>query len=167
MYENYPATVTIRSDLGWYGIFHPLRVFIDGQLVASLHGNRTKDFPLPPGDHCIAVSHMSIKAKPVRIALQPEGRVELICASNQEPLHPWHVHGCFVLMVFSGIQFMLILFFPQALNAFQNAVVGELVVALVIGWIGMTLFFIRGFRKGAWKPTLSLTPVPADEEPLA
>jgi hypothetical protein len=159
------ATVTIRSDLGWYGWFHPLRVFIDGLPAARLHGNRTKEFPLPPGDHWIAVSLWSVKAEPIRITLQPGDWVELVCTSNQEPLHPWHVHGCSVLMAFFGLNLVLAWFFPQALNAFQNAALGELGLALVVGYIGMILFFIRGFRKGAWRPALYLTPSVNEKQP--
>jgi hypothetical protein len=48
LFEKNLAMVTIRRGLGWYGLFRPLRVFIDGQPVTSIHRKFTEEFPLPP-----------------------------------------------------------------------------------------------------------------------
>ncbi len=93
MYEHYSATVAIRGDLGWFGKWRALRVFIDGQPARSSRRDDTKEYLVLPGIHFITVSLASVWSAPTWLALQPGDWVELICTSNQIPPHPWMIRG--------------------------------------------------------------------------
>ncbi len=161
--ENCPATVAIHRNLGWYGYFHPLYVFIDGRPAGRMYGNGTKEFPARPGEHWGSVSLARVRSAPVRVHLPPGDCAGLACASNQEPPHPWHARGVAVLLVFGGASMILGCLFPQAVNAFQNAVFAEVMLASVFGRVGMILYFGKVASTPCGRPALFLTPVPADD----
>jgi hypothetical protein len=146
--------------------FLPLEVFIDGQLVGRVRRRRTEEFSLPAGEHEIAVTlGLDVRwSASLHIQLAAGERVELCCWSNQPALHPWHVYaaGFFIfLAAFSHLKSLW-----PAIGVLEPFLTTELFIALVLGALGLILFFRKAYRAGAFRKTevfLSLTSeVPAD-----
>jgi hypothetical protein len=156
MNDERMSIVAITRFLGYYGWIRPLHVFIDGQWVGKIWGNRTKEFPVSSGEHLITVMMSRPWIAGLPLMLQDCDRVELICYTDAVQLHPWHVH---CLWFFGFIYFVLYplgAFIPP-IRAFLDKLVVEMVIALCMAVIGMTIFFWRAINSGPRRPSMYLT----------
>src|SRR5262249_35742375 len=92
-------------------------VVVDGQAIGRLKKGRPVAFPVPAGDRLVTVWPANGWGEPIergsllaqgageptaaiRLQLEPGGRAELLCQSNQPRLHPlvWFAGGVFILV---------------------------------------------------------------------
>jgi hypothetical protein len=152
-------------------------VVVDGQAIGRLKKGRPVAFSVPAGDRLVTVwpanlwgqpiDHESLLAQlawepaaSIRLRLEPGGRAELLCQSNQPRLHPlvWYA-GCFFIL--GGVLEGLGRCFP-AVKAAQDTLELPLLVAflaaLVLGPAGLVIWFRRAWRAGGFRGTVvSLT----------
>src|SRR5947209_5989264 len=103
MHDDQPATIAIERATGSLFGFSPLQVFIDGEPAGSVNRGRTAEFSVAAGEHLVAAALTRCHAGPVCLTLGPCERAELKCESNQTPLHPWHVHAFWCLVVYETL----------------------------------------------------------------
>jgi hypothetical protein len=177
MSDESTATVVIERPVT-DGLGSPAAlVVVDGQIVGRLPKGHTTAFPVAPGDRLVVVWPATFWGEPVdpdclvaqfleeppasiRLQLAPGGRAELLCQSNQPRLHPlvWYAAGAFILL---AVLEALGRRWP-AVRAAQDSLEGPLMVAfftaLVLGPVGMVIWFRRAWRAGAFRSTVvSLT----------
>jgi hypothetical protein len=155
MLQDQSATIAVERATGQFCASWPLQVFIDGRPAGRLRRGRRCEFPVPAGEHLIAVSLASHPAGPLSVCLGPGDRVELICGSNQPPMHPWHVHAFWFFCLFAALEAMGSVVPP--IRAFvRQHLVGEAFIALGFGLIGLTLYVRRVHTSNSWRPALWL-----------
>jgi hypothetical protein len=152
-------------------------VVVDGQVIGRLKKGRPAVFAVPPGDRLVTVWPANLWGEPIdpesllaqvaeeppasiRLRLEPGGRAELLCQSNQPRLHPlvWYAGGFFILVAVLG---ELGRRFP-AVRAAQDSLAVPLLVAflaaLVLGPVGLVIWLRRAWRAGGFRGTVvSLT----------
>ncbi|HTU93401.1 MAG TPA: hypothetical protein VMF69_25190 [Gemmataceae bacterium] len=148
--------VSIKRSLGYFCWLAPLYVFIDGQSVGRVCGNRTVEFSATPGEHLVTVTLARLYSTGLLIKLRDSDRVVLICTTNAEPLHPWHVHSFWFLLFWAFLLFPLGAIIPP-IRAFMDKMMTEMCIVLGMGWIGMTIYIWRVHKAGAWRPAIYLT----------
>ncbi len=155
MPEDRAATITIERATGHLCALLPLRVFIDGRLAGKLRRNRRGEFLVPAGEHVVAVALASYPAGPFLVCLEPGARVDLVCGSNQPPMHPWHVHAFWFLFLFVTLDAIGSIVPP--IRAFvRGNLLAEALIVLALGFIGMMLHFRQVRASNAWRPALWL-----------
>ena len=166
MFDERLSSVTIKRSLGLCGRFSPLRVFVDGQPVGQVREKRIEEFPVPPGGHLVTVTLAGLYTASVPLTLRKGDRIELICTSNAEPLHPLHVHFLWFCLLWAPLY--LLGFFIPSIRALWDTLAIEMLATGVLGWIGMIVFIWRGYKKGLWKgtPTIYLTSALCIDEDL-
>jgi hypothetical protein len=171
------ATVVVERPVTDGLGFPAALVVVDGQTVGRLRKGRPNAFSVPAGDRLVTVWPANLWGEPVnpesllaQIAVEPSasirlrlragGRAELFCESNQPRLHPlvWYAGPFFILSaVLEGLGRR----FP-AIKAVQDDLVVPLLAAflaaLVLGPVGIAIWFRRAWRAGAFRGTVvSLT----------
>jgi hypothetical protein len=152
-------------------------VVVDGQVLGRLKKGRPVVFSVPAGDRLVTVWPANFWGEPIdqecllaqlavnppasiRLHLEPGGRAELLCQSNQPRLHPlvWFAGGIFILVgVLEGLGRR-----SPAIREVQGCLAVPLLVAslvaLVLGPVGMGIWFRQAWRAGGFRGTVvSLT----------
>jgi hypothetical protein len=157
MIDEPMSIVAITRSLGYtFGCLRLLYVSIDGQWVGKVWGNRTKEFPVTPGEHLITVALGPQFAASLPVRIERYDRVELICTTDAVQLHPWHVHCLWFCWVFFFVLYPLGAFIPS-IRALLDKLVVEMMIVLVMGVIGTTIFCWRVYKAGPQRPTMYLT----------
>ena len=171
------ATIVIERPVTDGLGFTASLVVLDGQPIGRLRKGRPAVFRVPAGNHLLLVWPANGWGQPIdpeslmaqivtepiasiRLRLEPGGRAELWCESNQPGLHPlvWFSGGYFIflaLLEMIGRQ-------VPAVRAAQDALVVPLLlgllVGLVLGPIGIAIWVRRAWRANAFSGTVvSLT----------
>lgn len=158
MIDERLTIVAIRRSLGYICWVRPLHVYIDGEWVGKVWENRTREFPATPGEHLVTVMLSPQCVAGLPVSLQDYDRVELICTTDAVQPHPWQIHSFLYFLIFSFVLYPLGVLIPP-IRAFMDKLVVELLIALGMGWFGMTVYFWRIHKAGAWRrrPAICLT----------
>ena len=132
----------------WSGGANPLQVFVDGRRVGRIWINRVSEFSVTPGAYSVSVKMSHATAGPLLIRVGPHERVELLCGSNQAPMHPLMSHATKVFGIV--IAFALIgLVFPKIGAVMQANFEVEFWFASGLWSLGMAIHGVRAYRAGA------------------
>jgi hypothetical protein len=148
-------------------------VVVDGQTIGRLKKGRPVVFSVPAGDRIVTVWPANLWGEPVdqecllaqiaenppaslRLQLEPGGRAELLCQSNQPRLHPlvWYAGGIFILI---AVLEKLGRHFPAVRAAQDSLAVPLLVVfltALVLGPVGLVIWLRQAWRADGFRGTV-------------
>jgi hypothetical protein len=173
MAEQPEATITIERPVT-DGLGSPAAlVVLDGRPIGRLRKGRPAVFRVPAGDHLLLVWPANGWGQPIdpeslvaqivtqpiasiRLRLEPGGRAELWCESNQPGLHPlvWFSGGFFIfLAILEGIGRQV-----PAVRAAEEALKVPLLLvfgaALVLGPIGIAIWVRRAWRARGFSGTV-------------
>ena len=146
------ALVTVHRDTGSFAWPFPLRVYVDGHLVASLRPKQIQEIDVTAGEHVIAATLSINSTAPINFHLEPGDCLDFHCTTNQLPLPPLFVHAYWLLILFVLVH-CLASFFPPV----KKLIEADLLVEILIGLcLGMFVYFRRLHAAGALTPELYL-----------
>jgi hypothetical protein len=177
MPDESAATIIIeRSATDGLG-FPAAVVAVDGQPIGRLKRGQPAAFSVSPGDRLVTVWPANLWGQPtdqesllaqiaeeppasIRLRLEPRARVELLCQSNQPRLHPlvWYTGGFFILLAVLGELGRHFSAVKAAQDRLEVPLLVALLVALVLGPVGLVIWLRQAWRAGGFRGTVvSLT----------
>ena len=148
MLDERPAVIAIERAMGASYGANPLRVFVDDRLVGKVRRNGTMDFSIPPGNHQVSVKMAHASAGPLLLRVGSSERIDLICRSNQLPIHPLMLHSI-KFIAFLTVCALIAGVFPQLQFLLMADMQTELVIAGGLSLLGTSLYAASAYKAGA------------------